>query len=84
MQRHRGPGFGKVALIDSGGISLGHSCEQVVLRRALDDLAEAASRDTRIADARDRLESATAGQPWVATLRHLRSHQPKNVSRKGF
>lgn len=56
MQRHKGPGFGKVALIDNGGISQGRSCEQVVLHRALGDLAEAASRDIRIASARDRLE----------------------------
>jgi Phosphotransferase enzyme family len=56
MRQHTGPRLGKVALIDSGGISRGRSCEQVVLGRALDDLAEAASRDTRIARARDRLE----------------------------
>jgi hypothetical protein len=56
MHRHTGPGFGKVALIDSGGTSRGRSCEQVVLDRALGDLAEAAPRDTRIAGARDGLE----------------------------
>lgn len=61
MRRHRGPGFGKVALIDNGGISQGHSCEQVVLDRALDDLAEAASRDIRIAGVRDRLEDMVRG-----------------------
>jgi len=49
MQRHHGPGFGRVALIDGGGISRGRSCEQLVLDRALDDLAEAASRDPRTA-----------------------------------
>jgi hypothetical protein len=58
MQGHKEPRFGKVALIDQGGISEGRSCEQVVLDRALDDLAEAASRDTRIAAARGRLEDA--------------------------
>jgi hypothetical protein len=47
MQRQQGPRFGKVALIDKGGASEGSSCEQVVLDRALDDLTEAASRDTR-------------------------------------
>jgi hypothetical protein len=57
MQRHRGPRFGKVALIDKGGTSEGSSCEQVVLDRALGDLAEAAARDTRITRSRDRLES---------------------------
>jgi hypothetical protein len=61
MRRHTGPGFGKVALIDSGGISQGRSCEQVVLDRAFDDLAEAASRDTRIARVRDRLTGVIRG-----------------------
>ncbi|MER5326022.1 phosphotransferase family protein [Streptosporangium roseum] len=67
MQRHQGPGFGKIALLDNGGISQGHSCEQVVLDRALDDLAEAASRDTRIAGGRDRLEDMVRG--LAATVR---------------
>ncbi|GGU99390.1 hypothetical protein GCM10010275_42830 [Streptomyces litmocidini] len=61
MRRHTGPGFGKVALIDSGGTSRGRSCEQVVLDRALDDLAEAASRDARITRVRDRLEPVARG-----------------------
>jgi phosphotransferase family enzyme len=67
MRRHRGPGFGKVALIDDGGISQGHSCEQIVLDRALGDLAEAASRDPRIAGVRDRLEDMVRG--LAATVR---------------
>jgi len=57
MQRHQGQRFGKVALIDKGGASKGSSCEQVVLDRALDDLTEAASRDTRLTPSRDRLET---------------------------
>ncbi|MFJ9843502.1 phosphotransferase family protein [Kitasatospora sp. NPDC101155] len=57
MQRHQGPRFGKVALIDKGGTSEGSSCEQVVLDRALQDLSEAASRDTRITRSRDHLEN---------------------------
>jgi len=61
MQRHTGPGFGKVALIQGGGISRGQSCEQLVLDRALGDLTEAASRDTRIASASDRLEDTVRG-----------------------
>jgi hypothetical protein len=61
MHRHTGPGFGKVALIDNGGTSHGRSCEQVVLDRALDDLAESASRDTRIASVRNRLEYLVRG-----------------------
>ncbi|MFD9575898.1 phosphotransferase family protein [Streptomyces sp. NPDC059982] len=58
MQRHQGPHFGKVALIDKGGTSEGSSCEQTVLERALDDLSEAASRDPRITRSRDHLEDA--------------------------
>jgi hypothetical protein len=57
MRRHQGPRFGKVALLDRGGTSEGSSCEQVVLDRALDDLAEAAARDIRIARSRDHLEN---------------------------
>lgn len=56
MRGHRAPAYGKVAVVDGGGTSRGTSCEGVVLDRALRDLAEAASRDLRIADARDRLE----------------------------
>jgi len=55
MRRHRAPAYGKVAVVDGGGTSRGTSCEGVVLERALRDLAEAASRDPRIAGARDRL-----------------------------
>jgi hypothetical protein len=56
MRRHRAPAYGKVALIDGGGTSHGTSCEGTVLDFALRCLAEAASRDQRIAGARDRLE----------------------------
>lgn len=56
MGRHRAPGYGKVAVIEAGGTSRGTSCEGVVLERALRDLAEAASRDPRIAAAHERLE----------------------------
>ncbi|WSE10463.1 aminoglycoside phosphotransferase family protein [Streptomyces sp. NBC_01445] len=56
MRRHRAPAYGKVAVVDGGGTSRGTSCEGVVLDRALRDLAEAASRDPRIARARERLE----------------------------
>lgn len=56
MRSHRAPAYGKVAVVDGGGTSRGTSCEGVVLDRALRDLAEAASRDPRIAGARDRLE----------------------------
>ncbi|RPK35227.1 Phosphotransferase enzyme family protein [Streptomyces sp. ADI92-24] len=56
MRGHRAPAYGKVALIDGGGSSRGTSCEGQVLDFALACLAEAASRDQRIAGARDRLE----------------------------
>lgn len=56
MRLHRAPAYGKVAVVDGGGTSRGTSCERVVLDRALRDLAEAASRDPRIADARHQLE----------------------------
>ncbi|WP_419183788.1 phosphotransferase family protein [Streptomyces albidus (ex Kaewkla and Franco 2022)] len=61
MRSHTGPDFGKVAVIDNGRISRGRSCEQVVLGRALDDLAEAASRDARMARVRDRVDDAVRG-----------------------
>lgn len=56
MRRHRAPGYGKVAVIEAGGTSRGTSCEDVVLERARRDLAEVASRDPRIAAAREHLE----------------------------
>lgn len=56
MRRHTRPAFGKVAMIEAGGIPPHHSCEQVVHERALGDLAEAAARDERIARVRDRVE----------------------------
>ncbi|MFJ8113393.1 phosphotransferase family protein [Streptomyces sp. NPDC096132] len=56
MGSHRGPSFGKVGLIDAGGVSRGTSCEEAALDFGLYCLAEAASRDRRIAEASDRLE----------------------------
>ncbi|MGW8685152.1 phosphotransferase family protein [Streptomyces sp. NPDC055817] len=61
MRRHRGPTYGKVAVVDRGGTSRGTSCEGVVLDRALRDLTEAASRDPRVAEARERLEQRLLG-----------------------
>lgn len=61
MRGHRAPAYGKVAVVDGGGTSRGTSCEGVVLDRALRDLAEAASRDPRVAGARDRLEERLLG-----------------------
>ncbi|CAM5680594.1 hypothetical protein SALBM311S_06251 [Streptomyces alboniger] len=61
MRGHRAATYGKVAVVDGGGTSRGTSCEGVVLERALRDLAEAASRDPRIAGARGRLEERLLG-----------------------
>ncbi|MET7439358.1 phosphotransferase family protein [Streptomyces sp. NPDC004082] len=61
MRRHRAPTYGKVAVVEGGGASQGQSCEEVVLSRALRDLAEAAARDPRIAGARHRLEERLLG-----------------------
>jgi hypothetical protein len=48
MYRRVRPRYGKVAFVRDGGVSIGHSCEQVVLERALVDLDEAAGREERI------------------------------------
>jgi hypothetical protein len=56
MRAYRAPAFGKVALVDAGGTAYGASCEAAVLGFGLRCLAEAAARDQRIADARDRLD----------------------------
>ncbi len=61
MQRYAGPGFGKVAHVDHGGVSEGRSCEQIVADRAVVDLAEAAERDGRIGTERDRLADLLEG-----------------------
>jgi hypothetical protein len=52
----RAPAYGKVALIDGGCMARGSSCEAVALDFGLRCLAEAAARDHRVANARDRLE----------------------------
>lgn len=56
MRRHRAARYGRVDLLERGGVALGASCEQLVLDRALRDLGEAAGRDTRIEGARGRLD----------------------------
>ena len=61
MYRRQSPRYGKVALVRGGGTATGSSCEQVVLDRAVADLAEAARRDPRIGAVRSRLESVLAG-----------------------
>lgn len=49
------PGLGRVAVVGGGNGDADRRFEQLVLDRALDDLAEAAARDERIDTARDRL-----------------------------
>jgi hypothetical protein len=61
MGRYRASAYGKVAVVDADGASRGTSCQGVALDRALRDLAEAASRDPRIAGARGRLEERLEG-----------------------
>ncbi|CAN3979961.1 aminoglycoside phosphotransferase family protein [Kitasatospora purpeofusca] len=51
LAEDRAPGWGKLALLNNGGVSKVSSPAQLVLDRALDDLAEAAGRDDRIAAA---------------------------------
>ncbi|WP_030042885.1 phosphotransferase family protein [Streptomyces resistomycificus] len=58
LHAQEGPAFGKVALVDNGGVSSARSCEQRVTEGALGDIAATAVRDERIAAARDDLESA--------------------------
>jgi hypothetical protein len=60
MHAERGPAFGKLAHIDSGGHSTGLSCPQVVLDRATLHLAQAAARDQRIGQARSQLAAKLA------------------------
>jgi hypothetical protein len=62
MHRHRGPRAGKVAwaLGEAAASQPQQPCEQVVLARALRDLAESASLDGRIAVVRDRLQRLLA------------------------
>ncbi|MFD5144492.1 phosphotransferase family protein [Streptomyces sp. NPDC058401] len=56
MHGAQAPRYGRVDLLERGGVALGSSCEQLVLDRALHDLAEAAGRDGRISAARGRLD----------------------------
>lgn len=55
MRAHRAPAYGKLAYVDGGGAPRIASCEAAARDFGLRCLAEAAGRDRRIADARDRL-----------------------------
>lgn len=56
MRNYRGTSPGKVGHVDAGGVSHWPSCEEGALDFALRCLAEAAGRDRRITDTRERLE----------------------------
>ncbi len=60
MHGELSPVFGKVAFVEAGGTAAG-SCEQVVLSRALHDLADAATREGRIGGFRDDLDGVLRG-----------------------
>ncbi|MEU3335610.1 phosphotransferase [Streptomyces sp. NPDC006668] len=49
------PAFGKVALVDNGGVSYGDSCEQRVTEGALRSIEQAAALEPRVAAAHDEL-----------------------------
>ncbi|MFD9001756.1 phosphotransferase family protein [Streptomyces sp. NPDC059582] len=70
------PGFGKVALVDAGGMSRGGSCEGRVAERALADIAEIAVRDPSAAAAREAFEDAvrTLADDIAPRARHTLIH----------
>lgn len=47
MRRYRAPGFGKVAVVDSGATASSVTCEQAHREAALANIADAAARDPR-------------------------------------
>lgn len=55
MHRHRAPQYGNVHALAHGALPPGVPCERRILDGALRDVAEAARRDRRIADAADAL-----------------------------
>ncbi|MDX3384812.1 phosphotransferase [Streptomyces niveiscabiei] len=55
MHAQENPRYGKVALVDAGGVSNGTSCEQVVYEGALRELAKGVAREPRLAAVREPL-----------------------------
>ncbi|MET9352910.1 aminoglycoside phosphotransferase family protein [Streptomyces sp. NPDC006617] len=51
MHQQRSQHYGRVDVLERGDRASGDSCEQLVLERAVEDLAEAAERDLRIGSA---------------------------------
>ena len=56
MHRSTDERFGRVAVLDAGGRSAADSCQQLVVVSALQNLRDAAARDTRIRAAYEALE----------------------------
>ncbi|WP_416972078.1 phosphotransferase family protein [Streptomyces sp. 4F14] len=55
MHAYESPRYGKVALVDSGGVSDGASCEQVVYEGALRELDKGVALEPRLAAVREAL-----------------------------
>ncbi|MFD5782182.1 phosphotransferase [Streptomyces sp. NPDC126933] len=70
MHAQRGPAFGKVAHVAGDEVREDRTCEQVVLGRALRDLAEAAGRDSRVAATRGPLARVTRELAAAVRPRH--------------
>jgi Phosphotransferase enzyme family len=66
MHAHRSPSVGKVAIIEASDAASDQRCEQIVLRRALAQLGEAADRVDRLALAQAAL--ADLLQRWTAEV----------------
>jgi hypothetical protein len=69
MHADKTSAFGKLLYVAHGGISHGTTCAQIVLNRALRDLAEAAARDPRIRQYRGQLEETLRGQAAIVMPR---------------
>lgn len=71
MRQQRGRRLGKVALVEGpDDIQQERSCEQIVLDRALRDLAEAASRVERVAQVHEQLEEKIHELAGAVRSRH--------------
>jgi hypothetical protein len=66
MHAHQSPSVGKVAIVQAGHATSDRRCEQIVLRRALAQLSEAADRVGKLASAQAAL--ADLLQRWTAEV----------------
>ena len=80
MHQQQGRSIGKVALVGSGEARQDRSCEQIVVDRAVHQLAEAAARDERLAVARERLEQRLRGLAALVRPRVPSSGQCERLS----